>query len=232
MLEESPFTTGDDPKGLNWADKARFQKIFTKQAVNSYVFLSFGMGVVALMLPILLVLAGGYDGNYSISWFYHASDATRNIMVGSLCAIGAFLFLYHGLSNLENWVLNIAGVAAVCIAWIPMGPTQACGGGISLHLWSAIVFFVCLSIVAVLLSKGRLSSIIYPPRRRQFKRAYNLAGTLMIAMPAGVAAIHFSSQGSDCKTHWVFWVETFGTWAFSFFWFVKTLEHRTLLGIK
>lgn len=217
---------------LNWEDKKRFQRIFTDQAVRSYVHLSFGMGLLALLLPIALLLAGGYEGHFSISYFYHVSDLAQNILVGILWAIGVFLFLFQGLSRWENWILNAAGVAAIMVAMNPM-PTEQCAqaSGLTLHAASAVFFFVCLAIVAIGFSKGRIQYIIYPPKRRRFKRAYDTAGVLMIAMPAVVVVLHFLG-GRECETHWIFWIETLGIAAFSFYWFVKTLEYKLLLRIK
>jgi hypothetical protein len=229
----TPFDTGKTRGDLlNWEDKKRFQALFAAQAVKSYVYLSLGMGIVAAALPLLLVVAGGYGGHYSISTFYHVSDLTRNIMVGCLCAEGVFLILFHGLSKLENWILNIAGVAAISVAMNPM-PVDQCGPGpaITLHAASAIVFFACLAAVAVFLSKGRTKYIIYPPKRRRFDIAYDLAGAAMIAMPVGVAAMHFIGRGT-CESHWIFWIETLGIWAFAAYWLVKFTEYRLLLRIK
>jgi hypothetical protein len=223
---------------LNWEDKRRFQRKFNVQAVRSYLFLSLGMGVIAFLLPILLVIAGEYGEHFSISHFYHASGETsRNILVGSLCATGAFLFLFHGLSRTENWILNLAGIAAISVAMNPTSVEQCTGGARfpSIHVLSAILFFICLALVAVVFAKGRLDYIIYPPKRRRFKMAYNVAGFAMIAMPAAVAAIHFfpwREKGVSECSHWIFWIECFGIWAFSFFWFVKTLEYRLLLRIR
>jgi hypothetical protein len=212
-----------------WANKRRFQRLFARQALRSYLYLSLGMGLVAFSLPLLLVASGGYDGHYSISHYYFAGDTARNILVGSLWATGTFLFLFHGLSNLENRILNIAGVAAVSVA---MNPTaeQQCGNGFSIHGASAVVFFLCLAIVAVGLSKGRIRYIVYAPKRRFFEMAYNFAGVAMIGMPTTIAAIHFLDRG-PCESHSIFWIESFGIWAFSFYWFVKTYEYRLLLRI-
>ena len=229
----TPFDTGKTPGDLlPWADKKRFQALFSIQAVRSYVRLSLGMGIVAAALPVALVVAGGYDGHYSISNFYHVSDLTRNIMVGFLWAEGVFLILFHGLSKLENWILNIAGLAAISVAMNPM-PIDQCGRGpaITLHAASAILFFACLATVAVFLSKGRTKYIIYPPKRRRFEIAYDVAGALMIAMPVVVAAGHFLGR-TGCENHWIFWVETTGIWAFAGYWFVKFTEYRLLLRIK
>ncbi len=217
---------------LNWEDKKHFQQIFADQAVRSYVFLSFGMGLLAFLLPIALVVAGGYDDHFSISYFYHVSDLTRNILVGALWATGVFLFLFQGLSRWENWILNLAGIAAISVAMNPMPAGQCDEGSVfTLHAASAIVFFLCLATVAIVFSKGRVKYIIHPPKRKRFKRAYDAAGALMIAMPAVVLLLHFG-QGHGCETHWIFWMETLGIAAFSFYWFVKTLEYKLLLRIR
>jgi hypothetical protein len=222
------------PNGLlNRDDKQRFQELFTAQAVRSHLFLSLGMGVIALSLPILLVIAGGYDGHYSISYFYHVSDTCRNILVGSLCATGAFLFLFHGLSKIENWILNLAGVAAVSVAMNPMGAQCAADpvGAPGIHVASAVLFFACLAIVAVFFAKGRVRRINDPRKRRRFIMAYNIAGIAMIAMPAAIFVGHWLGN-RGCENHWIFWIECSGIWAFSFFWFVKTHEYRLLLGVR
>jgi hypothetical protein len=236
MTDESVvFHTEAHPNDkLKWEDKRRFQRIFTQQAVTSFVRLSFGMGLIALLLPIVLVLVGGYKDHYSISFFYHVTETSRNILVGALCATGVFLFLFHGLSSLENWILNVAGVAAISVAMNPTGNPQCVdghGNGFSLHAASAVLFFICLAIVAVGLSKGRVKYILAPRLKRRFKMAYNAAGFAMVAMPAAVIAIHFLSQ-TGCNSHWIFWIECFGIWAFSFYWFVKNYEYRLLLGIR
>jgi len=226
--------TSENPQNsYDWEAAQHFQKIFTRQAVGSYIFLSFGMGAIALLLPILLVLAGGYGGHYSISYFYHVSELCRNILVGCLWATGAFLILFHGLSDLENWILRVAGIAGISMAMNPMAPDQcpvAKAVTPGLHAASAIVFFLCIAFVSVALAKKRLRFIVWTPKRRRFKLAYDVAGAAMVAMPTAVAAIHFLSR-RGCESHWIFWVECCGIWAFSFFWFVKTYEYRLLLRI-
>jgi hypothetical protein len=244
--EDTPFRSDNNAhEPLRWEDKQRFQKLFTKHAVRSYLFLSLGMGLVAVFLPIALVAVAGYHDHFSISYFYHVTDASRNIFVGSMCAIGVFLVLFHGLSSLENWILNAAGAAAISVAMNPMhvygGPhasavEQQCpavkdAGLFSIHAASATFFFVCLAVAAVVLAKGRVKYIIYPPLRRRFIIAYNLAGFLMVAMPVAVFALH-QIDGKSCESPWIFWIECFGIWAFASFWFVKTCEYRLLLRIR
>lgn len=229
----SPFETRKDPNDLlKLQDKNRFQRLFQAQAVKSYLFLSFGMGLVATLMPIALVAAGGYVGNYSISYFYHVGDLSRNILVGCLWATGVFLFLFHGLSKTENWLLNLAGLAAVSVAMNPM-PAQQCvpNRGLTAHSASAILFFGLIAYVAVRLSKGRIRFITSERKKRLFTSAYNVTAAAMLVMPAAVFAIHVLSRGV-CESHWIFWIECLGIWAFAAYWFVKTIEYKLLLRIR
>jgi hypothetical protein len=230
MADAPAHAPVDTKTALDWGSKLKFRRQFTRQAIRSYVFLSFGMGVIALLLPIVLPLVGGYDDHFSISYFYYVSDLSRNILVGGLWATGAFLFLFHGLSKLENWILNVAGLAVISVAMNPMPKDQG-NKELTIHAASAVVFFLCLAVVAVRLSKGRLDKIIYPPIKRRFKIAYDAAGAAMLAMPAAVIALHFLGRQAELS-HWIYWVEALGIWSFSFYWFVKTQEYRLLLGIR
>lgn len=169
------------------------------------------MGFITLALPMLLVLIEGYECHYSISYFYHVSLLCRDILVGEICATGAFLFLFSGLSTLENLLLNIAGLAAVSIAINPMSAQQCPDDALSasstlgahapawVHGVSATIFFTCIGIVAIFLSRRRLGSIMWMPKRRRFQVAYTAAGMAMILMPAAVLATHFLSTAPDCR---------------------------------
>lgn len=220
----------DWPTPEQWRSKRRFQRKFRHQAIRSYIFLCIGMGVVALVLPVLLTLAGGDGLHRSISHYYHASDTARNILVGSLWATGTFLIMFQGLSWGENWTLNMAGLAAISVAMNPIGAEQV-GDDFDVHAASAIIFFACLAIVAIFFSKRRLRYIIYPPKRRFLAMAYTAAGMAMIGMPALIAALQFLGKVSG-DSNWIFWVESVGIWAFAFYWFVKTHEYRLLLRIR
>lgn len=237
MTEDSPEVDSlfqehpDHPELLDWSRKRELRKFYIDRAMRSHLFLSAGMGIVAAALPILLIGFGDYCSHFSISHFYHDDGpAARNIFVGSLWAIGLFLILFRGLSSIENHILRLAGVLAIMVA---MFPTKAAQGDmqITLHLVSAVLFFVCLAIVAVFYSKSRIDDIIYPPKRRLFKRAYNIAGAAMIGMPALVFAIRLI-VGRGGATHWIFWIEASGIWAFAAYWFVKTYEYQLLLGVR
>ena len=222
-LVPTAFETGTDQPGLlKPDDRKHYQRIFEAQAARSYLYLSLGIGVIAALLPILLMLAGGYHAHNSISSYYtNDIHSSRDILVGSLCAVGVFLFLFHGLSHVENWLLNFAGAAVIAVALIPMTVSPF------MHRGFAIIFFSLTGVVAIFLSKGRIEHISRTRTRRWFKRAYTAVGIAMIVVPAIAAAQQFFGN-----PNWMFLTEFAAIASFSIYWFLKTLEYHLLLRIR
>jgi len=76
------------------------------------------VGLIALFLATVTNwLAGG--GLESISASYYAGDWPRNIFVGSLFAISAFLLSYNGDSEKQMILSKVAALAGLCIALFP-----------------------------------------------------------------------------------------------------------------
>lgn len=219
-----------DPKAIDWRRKDAYRKAFARHANMAFLVKSFGIGLIALTVPIVLPLAGGYAGHYSISSFYHV-PATRDLFVGMLWALGLFLVHFQGLSRAENLLLTLAGVLLIGVAMVPTG-TGPCSEtrAFSWHEGLAFGFFACLFVVALGFSKHRLTYILWPPLRARFERAYNLAGVLMIALPSAAWAIS-RWQGRQCG-HAVYWTESAAILAFAFYWIVKTIEYKRLLGLS
>ena len=94
-----------DPKAIDWARKDAARKDFSRHANLAFLIKCFGIGAIALLIPITLPIVGGYDGHFSISFFYHVPEA-RNWFVGLLWAVGIFLVLFQGLSRAENLLLR------------------------------------------------------------------------------------------------------------------------------
>lgn len=87
---------------------------------QGYLALRTLLGFVGLALPIFLILFWQCDEGClrtSISAYHHSG--MRDVFVGSMCAIGVFLFTYRGNNSRESWVANIAGVGAVALAMLP-----------------------------------------------------------------------------------------------------------------
>ena len=92
----------------------------------TYFNLRVGIGVMALLLPLLLWIGGkvlfGLPLQSSLSAYYHTDMG--NVFVGVLFTIGTFLHLYKGypiktpfLS--ENRALDAAGICALGVALFP-----------------------------------------------------------------------------------------------------------------
>ncbi|HLL47623.1 MAG TPA: hypothetical protein VK399_12985 [Longimicrobiaceae bacterium] len=207
---------------------------------GTYITLRRGMAIMAAAFPLLLWIVGwlahGIDLQSSMSAYYFAaptpdSDAfpMRTWFVGLLFAIGGFLYLYKGFTDTENVALNLAGVFALMVAVFPMDRDGAAGAArplasqLSIHGTAAVLLFVCLAFVAIWCADKTLR--LLPPKHKGkepgFRRAYRVIGLAMVAAP--VAAFIITLVSGD-RTRYIFWVEAFGIWAFSAYWFVKSRE--------
>ncbi|WP_231757232.1 DUF998 domain-containing protein [Microbulbifer elongatus] len=115
----------------------------------------FIVGVIALSLASLtdLLTPGVSIGSISLS--YHLTDNARNVFVGSLCVISAFLWSYNGYSLFQAVLSKVAAVAVAAVAFFPcdcfsgrdleQAVREPSLTGI-LHTASAITMFVILAI--------------------------------------------------------------------------------------
>jgi hypothetical protein len=93
----------------------------------SYLTLRRIVGCIGILLPLSL-----YAGNRamtaslpgSMSAYYYTG--VRNLFVGALCALGVFLIGYAGFDAWDRWLTNIAGGAAILVAFLPTKPA-VCG---------------------------------------------------------------------------------------------------------
>jgi len=100
-----------------------------RRAVRS-TYRSLRLAVV--VLPVLLVTAivseavraGCWLDSLSAYYWTGAHDA----FVGALCAIGAVLVVYTGADDVEDALLDVAGILALVVALTPTEPGPGCGG--------------------------------------------------------------------------------------------------------
>ena len=89
--------------------------------VVSYMGVRRAIGVSGLLLPIVLGPIGwlmGIDIQDNMSSYYHTP--LRDVFVGTLSAIGIFLFCYRGNDWIENWTANLGCVFALGVALCPL----------------------------------------------------------------------------------------------------------------
>jgi hypothetical protein len=219
---------------------------------RSYLFLRRGVGVIGVGLPIVLVIGtmildwhlGILD---SISAYYYS--VTRNIFVGSLCAIAIFLICYR-YEHLDDFVSTVAGASAIGVALFPTTPDKATGQqmviGI-LHGLFAGIFFGTLAIFALWIfrktdqKKGKLppnsqhknangTIEIYDNRTRRKKQrdiVYLICGItivvclVLLILIALVQLLFLSGNPWLQPLHLVLVLESLAIWAFGIAWFVK-----------
>jgi hypothetical protein len=148
----------------------------------------------------------------------------RDVFVGVLVAIGAFLYLYKGFSRAENYALNFAGVFAVAIALFPMQwqCAPACSW-FSVHGAAALLFFACIAYVCLFRSSDTLALITDDKTIARYKRVYRTLGLCLVFSPLAAFVVSGVLQRSSA---WVFFIEAFAVWSFAAYWLWKSLELR------
>lgn len=147
------------------------------------------------------------------------AGAMRTWFVGLLFSIGVTLIINQGHSRSENIFLTAAGLLSWCIALFPE-QWDKYKHHLTVHIGSAILFFICIAIVSAVFSRNTLS-LVKPVRlRKHYQLAYNIIAGFMFLSPVTAMIIGFFGDNS----HYTFWAELCGVYAFAIYWCVKTRE--------
>jgi hypothetical protein len=186
--------------------------------VLSYQELRLLIGVLAFALPIVLFISHFFFGSGqlpgSISGFYYTP--MRNYFVGTLCALGVFLFSYRYAPR-DN---SLSTVAAVLVLLVALSPTASPGTNLNpgnvLHLTAAALFFATLAYFSYFLFTLSDGSGSLGNRKALRNTIYRACG-IVIAAALVIAAVL-----SRTSLHLLFWWESIAVWAFSFSWLIKS----------
>lgn len=190
--------------------------------------LRFGIGTIGLLLPLVLPF-----GNWIFVQFGHQTEimpssmsssyytSTRNVFVGSLCALGVFLIGYRFNARDDKWS-TIAGIFAIAVALCPTAPkvptSYQSAIGVA-HLSFAGVLLTALAMFCIWSFRDPAVA-----ERRTVNHAYLTAGILILAFLA-VAVIAGAVHWGD---HWtvtpLYACETLSVWAFGAAWVGAALE--------
>jgi len=205
------------------------QNTLDQHILSTYFTLRIGIAVIAIAFPFILWIGGylyaGLPLQHSMSAYYYASNdgkSLRDVFVGVLFAIGAFLYLYKGFSNKENVALNIAGILAVGIAIFPTA--WGCGDHcpkVTLHGICAVGFFLSITFVSVKCAPDTLGLIRDEKQRAKFRMAYMGLAFAMLASPAVAYVLNVLMPQYEAL---VFYVEAVGIFAFAAYWLTKSRE--------
>jgi hypothetical protein len=138
------------------------------------------------------------------------------VFVGSLFAVGLFVYLCKGYRTLENWALNIAGVCAIGVALVTTAKRGAPSTAFTnAHGAFAIALFLCIAYVAIFRAVDTLSLLKDSRRTKSLRRAYRVLGFGMAISPLLAVPLTFtvSKDGSSI----VFFLEAVGVEIFAIY---------------
>jgi len=202
--------------------------------VISYFKLRKAIGWLGLLMPIVVRVGArvweGIPSNESISAYYYTT--MRDVFVGTLAAIGVFLFCYRGPDKQDNVLTNIAGLCAIGIGLFPTVPTYhplilqrfpnilspGCynnHGYLGIHIYVVAAFFLLISYLTIF--RFRKQSQPYLTKQKLSRnKIYVVCGIVMVVMLVAIVAIKAINQQSS-----IFWPETIAIVAFGIAWLTK-----------
>jgi hypothetical protein len=196
--------------------------------VISFRTLRKALGWLGISLPVVIVLgqawvmSGPTQG--SLSAYYHTG--MRNWFVGSLCVMAAFLASYRGYDRLEAAITNVAGLAALGVAFFHTAPeTGATDTDVALgrlHVVCAATLFLGLAAMAVVFAQDKPRGRPRTPSRERKRKVYVACAAVMAVAIVLIAVL--GPIDSVAAYRPVLWLESLTIVAFGVSWLVKGLK--------
>lgn len=189
-----------------------------KKIVFDYRALRLLMGIIALTLPFVVTHLSSVQLT-SISASYHAE--ARDVFVGMLFVVSAFLFAYNGHSSKESIASKIASLAAISVALFP----TSCDGCIpdttsTLHLLAAALLFSILAYFCFV--PFRFDTKGQPGKKGRRSKIYFVCGWIMIICMLSLllGKLILTEQEMEAL-RLMFWAEAIALCAFGVAWIVS-----------
>jgi hypothetical protein len=232
----------------------------TYPLIMSYLTLRRVIGWIAVLLPVVLILANIFfhqEFSIKVDWPDSASQyyysGLRDVFVGSLCALGVFLVAYRGYDRVDLWITNVAGACAIGVALFPTTPSTGATSsqhavGIT-HDVFAISLIALMGIMALRFAKAANPDPEKPfrswfgfgntwpedsnrtSRKKRRNIAYRCSGAVTL-LCALIFAIQPLSFFDAIKNAmpFLYLIETLSIFAFGVAWFVKGRSLLLLVG--
>ena len=204
----------------------------THTLVVSYLGVRRAIGAIGLLLPIVLGPVGwlvfGIEIQDNMSSYYHTP--LRDVFVGSMCAIGIFLFCYRGYDWIESWTGNLGCLSALGVALCPLDANSD-----PLYQRSVLGYLHTVSGGAFFLTPAFYSLYHFPsskaekhevaPHEAQRNFVYRTSGVVILLCMAAMGAYLFLLSAGPKRRfndyNFLFWMEWVAVWAFAAAWLTK-----------
>ena len=204
------------------------QEVRTKDpGLISYMTLRRIVGLIGILLPFALVIIHMLLVRQavllgSVSGYYYTG--VRGILVGSLCAIGVFLYAYRGYDRWDNILTNSAGVFAIGVALFPTAPVNPSPRARDIgyvHFACAGLLFAVLAVIALWQFTKTEPSGERTAQKKKRDLIYRTCGTV-IALCLVLVPIESLVIGAPIQRFRpLFWLEAVAVVAFGIAWLVK-----------
>ena len=196
--------------------------------VISYLWLRTAIGIIGIALPFALAMGkilfddGGLQS--SMSAYYYTN--TRNLFVGSLCAIGIFLMSYQGYERKDNIAGKLACVFAIGVAFFPTTPEINATSGDQLtgrfHLIFAALLFLTLAYFSLCLFRKTDLTKPPTPQKRRRNAVYSICGYTILASILLIVMVRVWLEYTVLQNFKpVFWLEALAVVSFGVSWLTK-----------
>ncbi|GIW99347.1 MAG: hypothetical protein KatS3mg111_2680 [Pirellulaceae bacterium] len=203
-----------------------------QRLVVSYIGIRRAIGLSGMVLPVMLGPGGwlllGIEIQDNMSSYYHTP--LRDLFVGTLCAMGVFLFCYRGHDWIEDWTANLGCFFALAVAFFPLDPGLA---PLQQDSWIGLIhclagggFFLTLAFYSLVHFPSAKEHELEPePHIRQRDRIYRASGIVIV-----IAVVIMGGYLFILPAEWkemldrynaLFWLEWIALWAFSAAWLTK-----------
>ncbi|MEV7026265.1 hypothetical protein [Kitasatospora sp. NPDC093558] len=208
------------------------------QDERTVTYLRLGVGLIGILLPVALPLGNwlfaelrglSTSGYWPVSMSGAYYSSTRNVFVGSLCALGVFLVCYRFDRRDDRWS-TAAGACAIGVALCPTSPPnptafQATIGAV--HLVLAGLLYVVLALFSIYSFRDPRYE-----RKPWVARGYLVAGVLIPALLLLAVVAALTHLGTDWPIRPVYLCEWLATWAFGAAWTAAAAELAGTAGLS
>lgn len=210
----------------------------TNPVVLSYYAMRRMVGLIALALPFALaagsisaaVLASGHLPHplleRSISDYYYTP--ARDLYVGSLCAIAAFLACSRGYDLHDEITGYLAGAVTLGVACCPsFNPRSGSYTRLEfriglIHTALAALMYLILAYICIVLFRKSSPEKPFTRRKRDRNRIYVACGLIMVACMITMVGLTIRSVVERRHpSHWLYWCEAIALGAFGVAWLTK-----------